>query len=825
MSIISSITNAIKPISPINLDLNTVLTNIKNVEGQINQAITSNLLDNVKTTVPTTIGTISQSMSNQSGIGEFFKNSIPNGLNNYANYTYHIRFSMTNDIQAYNNINPTNPNIKNLQKTIIAESGVTAGFNILSLHAVSLVSSGSKKRGLWIGTDFTIEINEPLGLTLIDKIAISAKELGIINYMKCAYFLEIWFNGYDENGNLLDTNLFYTLHRVIVSNMSAVSTDSVGTRYNITLLNDGMYGDLNNISMLPANTVISASTLGEFFDKLIVNWNTMIANENHDNIQRLKYDILYPKEWRTWTLKNPDAFKQNSRSAPITVLHEDRLDDTVTTITISRGQSIENIVEFVLYVCQEAQAWMLGEDSPSPGAPSLKTHGLIRYVSIYPKVTINGATPKDPVTLDYIRNVTYSLIPTESVEAYVDMQTVVKVQQATTQEKKLQYLISNNRLAKKYEYIYTGKNTEVLNFNLKLENLWSIALPTWLQSNSYDQFAIGKLIDSNSIGHQLIKQTVNRTQLSPSSLIQYIDTVATNTINEFNNIANSTLLEAGNKIASQIKSVTQQLPSLTINKTIPTTSSDSSNYLSNKILSTNLDTGDITKSVVSGIISNNKPKQTTNVVTNRELELSKKFVEDANIVKSASPGLIPIVGMFDTKPMQQQARQNLDQNKIPSNADPTTYLPGTGIIGSILNNIFSSQAYQTIELTIKGDPWWLPGSNLIQNSIVDSIVGSAVGNPSIYNASNQSVNNTYLGGDNEILLEFRTGITINEDTGLADLNNNGSDIFSGLYKVVTVISVFSDGKFTQILNCNKDILFTPQVTNNIDTTGPRVGPQ
>jgi hypothetical protein len=139
-------------------------------------------------------------------------NAKPNPLNDFANYTYHIRLIMTTEIQAYGNINPENPNSNSLKKVIIAESGVTAGFNITSLQTSALATAGNKKRNMWTTTDFKMVITEPLGLTLLDQMYNAARELGVINHLRCPYFIEIWFNGYDEAGNILASNLFYIIY-------------------------------------------------------------------------------------------------------------------------------------------------------------------------------------------------------------------------------------------------------------------------------------------------------------------------------------------------------------------------------------------------------------------------------------------------------------------------------------------------------------------------------------------------------------------------------------------------------------------------------------
>lgn len=840
-SITSGITNAIKPISPIKIDANSINVNLGNsvdlqfsglqtpltttlaniANGGISQALVSQF---DKLTSPLTsalnqagisLGNFSSVLSNlnsQSGIGSKGLSSVlnakPNPLNDFANYTYHIRLIMTSEVQAYSNINPANPNSNSLNKVIIAESGVTAGFNITSLQTSALATAGNKKRNMWTTTDFKMVITEPLGLTLLDQMYNAARQLGVINHLRCPYFIEIWFKGYDEAGNILADNLFYSINRVNITDMDAVSTQA-GTVYTLGMLSDGGWAEMNNVSTPPANLSVDAATLGEFFTGLELKWNAMIANVNQDGIKRTKYTFVIPDDWKSWTLRSPDVEKQNARNAPMKAVTDTSTGRT--NFSISRGQSIESIVDFVVYMCQEAQKWITGETSPAPGASSLKGQGMIRYVTVYPKVEINTATPQDPVTGDYIRNITYYMLPTESVKMYTDMESVKAAQASTTQQSKFQYLMSNNRLAKKYEYIYTGHNTEVLKFDFQLSSMWQIFQPTWVQSNSYSQYTHGEVFDTNSIAYQLVKGLLNRTKLSASGVLNVLDSIAsgtgTNTLNGLGNFSSS-ILEAENKVISQFNTqLANSVSKLTsginnINLNIPSTSADKSSLFSGG-LSINLNAGDITKSIIANAESqlvSNIQKNTT-FLTQRQRALTDKYAEDAQPVQ-ARQSMMPVTGAYDPIPTQQQAQQNSDQNKISATQDPNTYATGTGLVGSIIGNIYSGDAFQDVTITIKGDPWWVPVGNMVQNRLAEHLVG----NQTFSNMQTESAQAVYIGGDNEILFEFRTGVKIDENTGLAITSDAGADFFTGLYAVNSVENYFNNGKFTQELYCLRDVL-------------------
>ena len=106
---------------------------------------------------------------------------------------------------------------------------------------------------------------------------------------------------------------------------------------------------------------------------------------------------------------------------------------------------------------------------------------------------------------------------------------------------------------------------------------------------------------------------------------------------------------------------------------------------------------------------------------------------------------------------------------------------------------------------------------MVQNRLAEHLIGSQT----FADMQTELEQAVYLSGDNEILFEFRTGVKIDEDTGLAVTDATGADFFTGLYAVNTIRSYFNNGKFTQELFCLKDILAadTPIPATGTPATG------
>jgi len=102
----------------------------------------------------------------------------------------------------------------------------------------------------------------------------------------------------------------------------------------------------------------------------------------------------------------------------------------------------------------------------------------------------------------------------------------------------------------------------------------------------------------------------------------------------------------------------------------------------------------------------------------------------------------------------------------------------------------------TITFNIMGDPYYL----------ADSGMGNYNSRPGTLNVT-QDGQMDYQRSEVDIILNFRTPIDYNEETGLMDFPEDTIPVepFSGLYKVIKVQSRFAGGKFTQELECIRRI--------------------
>lgn len=720
------------------------------------------------TTGVTTVAQNQQSVTEQ--LASVGVNFTPEGnpLNVYANYTYHIKWSLTSEQAAYS-ISTSNPTLDGVSKTVIAESGVTAGFNIVDFEFKNICGPNSRTLNT-SATEWTMTVLEPFGISLLDKIRTAAATQPVINYMRCPFFIEIWFTGYDEAGNVIAPNLFYQLYRVQLLDMNVDLTEG-GSKYVITGMMDGDLGKSNQISIPTALSAIRAKSIGQFFDQLGEKLTEQQKTVNEQNFALTEYVFKVPPEIREWTLRNSDLANQNNRNDDMDISFQ----DGTMEVKINRGMAVENIVNYVLAMCPEADKWVKGESNGGSAGSSgdLASSGLATWIMVHSKIEVIGF---DVYTRDYIRRVTYSLIPYKTVNSGADKPTVTLLEQKSVQASKLNFLSNKNSLKKLYQYIYTGQNTEIIKFDIHVENLWSIALPQWEATNTYSNYAQGPLYMQNAVSNAKIKNNYSKKQMI-SDLQGRLTALKTDLAN-----SNTTNFQNIERNLNEQTEIQQQIQSIELSQ------------VSGVFYRDEVSPGAIAADEALIKSDPAAAQLLARYTTAAQQSRAVRFAEDLKIIPPGEFDPLPVVMRPENKPMEQNADLGGDSNKAVANPGSYGLPSGRSFIGTILGNMFSPDFFAEIELEIRGDPYWMGQSNIRENGIAESF-GQDQGDATRAN---------FISNDHMLVLVFRSGENYNESTGLMEFNTT-SDFFNGAYAVYEVTNSFKGGSFTQLLKCNKDI--------------------
>ena len=200
-------------------------------------------------------------------------NARPNPLDQYTSYTYSLSLHVLNTAE-YNAMVESNGQSVNFSNTLIAGAGRWASsgdaglkrspgwednFFFDNLKFTSVIGLNSQSRGTnVVNLDFTII--EPMGLSLMDRLLATTKELSNEVYFASCYVIQIDFFD-SEAGMLADLRKYIPIRFTDMR----VKVTARGSEYACSAVPFGHHALLQSQASTPANFEVVAGTLEEFF--------------------------------------------------------------------------------------------------------------------------------------------------------------------------------------------------------------------------------------------------------------------------------------------------------------------------------------------------------------------------------------------------------------------------------------------------------------------------------------------------------------------------------------------------------------------------------
>jgi hypothetical protein len=728
-------------------------------------------------------GQLTSFLSQAAALGATFQ-FRPNVLDQFANYTYHIKWSMTNDriVSAISSSSMFRNNAA-IPKTVIAESGATVGFNIIDFELKNYCSPGPHVRSVQ-ATEFTMTVKEPYGFSLIDRIYSASTLMGITNHLTVPYFIEIWFTGYNEDGTIVTpvfSQALYKLYRVNITKMLTETTSS-GTTYRIEGIIDGAFGHSDSVAILAESANIGpVKDIGSFFSQLAVELNSQQSRLDYDNARRIQYAFNVPAWMAKWKFsQNPTTTRRNSD-----IKSEGSL--TEPTISISRGMDVETILYFVISMTKEGQDFIAGENqtgAATTGA-SIRANGMANVFNIHAKQEIIGF---DLSTNDYIRKITYTFTAHPTVRPIIDMANARQTLQGPNQINRAQTIAGSHRFGKLYNYIYTGQNVDVLRFDIKLEWFWQTPIPSQLGENTYSNTAQGPQYDANSVGNELL-QRYNRARAQKANASARV-AAAQSALARNQNDADAQ--QALNAAQTDLATANNELRAI----------GEQNGAQSFQILYNQSAGGQLLSGIQIGQGVNLSNPTVAGTLAQELLWAAATanrrdvYLEDIKIQAFLQRPL-PISARTNIEPTDQSANVGGESAKAQGRrTDGANDVPtNRSLVATILNDLTIAPYFAEIELDIRGDPYWMGYGNVDENALIGST------------PSNLDVA-WFYSGDTGFVLSYRTGQEPDETTGYMKFDN-ASLAFEGLYVAYEIKNTFRDGKFIQTIKAIRDSLTRP----------------
>ena len=496
-----------------------------------------------------------------------------NPLDNYASYTYGWSLWWLG-LDDYNAINSTpNNELSILQwnptpgiSYVIAEDGgqyplqrlpTTAGLNyyIDSVNFDTIFSPGKTNLNTNLVTG-SLVVKEPYGVTLIDSIVMWSQQQNITsttNYIDQPFMLQLDFFGYDDNGKLLDSGILNIKKRfpIKINNIKLEINGVGGAQYTISFspLNHGVAYNEEN-SNVPKLMYIKGKTVGEVLSDFSYQLNQFYQDAAYNkNLSSLSNGYLFdihPKIAASTIVYPRDATIAKSVSST-------GLDLKNGQFVIPEGSKINAIIDSIVKISSFLTNQIAEHGCNNPKSTHTKEFYTFKTtVKLqYGYIDIQGIPQINKDSHDSQKN-SYAKLMTFNVQPYVTFRG--NNPNMDTAPDSTPYTI------KAYNYIYTGKNSNVIDLKLNFDTTYYSRFLGYTDAYGAQQPTQDKVIDNiqDAIGSNygvnairtLYPGLVNQV-LDPSSL-RYSAIVNDRNITGSMNVLNSPLTQKAADVVSSL---------------------------------------------------------------------------------------------------------------------------------------------------------------------------------------------------------------------------------------------------------------------------------
>ena len=389
----------------------------------------------------------------------------------------------------------------------------TPEYYVDNFEMTALVSA-SQKTGNTNAIKFNFEIYEPFSMgLLLQSLQVAAVKAGYLNYLDAPYVLRLDFKGFDE-----DTTLVKSVKpKFFVMKLKRVkfAVDESGSKYEVEAFpfNHQGYSDLVNTAFdnikIKGDTVEEALKRGENSLTSVLNKNEQSLVEKGKYLIKDVYDIQFPENSNdfvsntariqkslgaTINVDNPakvNSIKNKSRKVDVVetdfqsnpigkssfgfeandggnfsfarsrdVMDDDgkiirdkmKIDVKNREFLFNQGQPLTDIIIQTILSSKYAADAISKEENLTP-------EGYIKWFRIDVQIEL---LDYDTLVGDFAKKYTFRVVPFFVHSSIFTNPNAVPPGYDSLEKK----------IVKKYEYIYTGQNNDIINFDVKINNMF-----------------------------------------------------------------------------------------------------------------------------------------------------------------------------------------------------------------------------------------------------------------------------------------------------------------------------------------------------------------
>jgi hypothetical protein len=330
--------------------------------------------------------------------------------------------------------------------------------------------------------EFTFNLMEPYGMTLINRLLDQANdpEMQCDNYLDMVYLLQIDFFATDDSGEIVGAIPGTTKRFPIKITQMNIKAGVRGSEYQISAVPYNHVAFEQSAVSTPANFEISAASINEFFQAATENkssfsdavngWQDDLAINNKIGIPDTYSFDIHPTIAQatfagTGAISARDtamAMVNNTSSIRLSNLGNATKDfnNLSKNFSINAGTSIDKVIDYTVRNSSYIQNQISIPDGIDPQTylqeKVKNANQPLNWYKIVPTVTLGKF---DPVRKVYAKNITYSVQPYSIYNVKSDVAPQGKIK----------------NFVKEYNYIYTGQNDDVLDFDINFNTLYYTA--------------------------------------------------------------------------------------------------------------------------------------------------------------------------------------------------------------------------------------------------------------------------------------------------------------------------------------------------------------
>jgi len=352
-------------------------------------------------------------------------------------------------------------------------------YNIQDFSFESVITpTKSRRSSNVLSGDMTII--EPYGLSFIDQlVAASGYKSGgtqFNNYTQQVYMLQVDFRGYDDSGEPIPQSQMATFRKrfpIKILTM-AVSVTSRGAEYKLTFCSAGAVAHYPGThTATPTIFKITAETVGEFFSELSNCYYNYHKEEvklgKAEYVEAVKFDI-------DPLIRKSPIVDQLQVPLPKANVDAKEIDVKKSTFTIPAGTPILDIVTKIMAHSTYMHYQLVRINSPvlrRMGGEIIDTD-YFKSFKTTTSVVYEGRNPDGEVLNEGV---------VDAISNRWPMTTTYKIHQypvwSGNHPNMPQYPDSRNFSTKKYDYFYSGNNTEVIDFKLNFDTTYYTAVQAY----------------------------------------------------------------------------------------------------------------------------------------------------------------------------------------------------------------------------------------------------------------------------------------------------------------------------------------------------------